>query len=110
MKYLGIQISVDDFGTGYSSLGILKHLPIDVLKIDKSFVSEITSSEKISSLVKTIIDMSFSLNFEVIAEGIETEEQAEFLSRNRCGTGQGYLFSHPLPAEEVTKFMEKNKF
>ncbi|TDT57257.1 PAS domain S-box-containing protein/diguanylate cyclase (GGDEF)-like protein [Fonticella tunisiensis] len=106
LKEAGIKISVDDFGMGYSSLSVLKHLPIDILKIDKSFVNGIVNDERISTLVKTIIDMGSSLNFSTIAEGIETREQADFLTRNRCNIGQGYLFSRPLPANEAEKQLE----
>jgi diguanylate cyclase (GGDEF)-like protein/PAS domain S-box-containing protein len=101
LKELGVKISIDDFGTGYSSLSYLKHLPIDNIKIDKSFVDDIMYHSDQGTIVKTIIDMGNNLNFTVIAEGIETEEQVRFLKENACKIGQGYFYSRPLPAEQV---------
>jgi EAL domain-containing protein (putative c-di-GMP-specific phosphodiesterase class I) len=106
LKEIGVKISIDDFGTGYSSLNVLKQLTIDYVKIDKSFVSEIDTNSNTASLVKTMIEMGSNLNFEVIAEGIESEQQAEFLNKNGCRFGQGYLYSQPLPAEEIEVFIE----
>ncbi|WP_209123804.1 bifunctional diguanylate cyclase/phosphodiesterase [Alkalihalobacillus sp. BA299] len=102
LKSLGIHISLDDFGTGYSSLSYIRHLPIDKLKIDKSFVDDITDYSSGRAIVKTIIDMGNNLNFKVIAEGIETEQQFSFLKQNNCHYGQGYFFSKPVSAEEMT--------
>jgi diguanylate cyclase (GGDEF)-like protein/PAS domain S-box-containing protein len=107
LKELGVLISVDDFGTGYSSLSYLKHLPIDKIKIDKSFVDDIIYHSNQGMMVKTIIDMGVNLKFAVIAEGIETEEQVKFLTRNACQTGQGYYYSKPLPAEKLEEFLLK---
>jgi diguanylate cyclase (GGDEF)-like protein/PAS domain S-box-containing protein len=107
LKELGVLISVDDFGTGYSSLSYLKHLPIDKIKIDKSFVDDIIYHSNQGMMVKTIIDMGVNLKFAVIAEGIETEEQVRFLTRNACQTGQGYYYSKPLPAEKLEEFLLK---
>jgi diguanylate cyclase (GGDEF)-like protein/PAS domain S-box-containing protein len=101
LKKLGVKIAIDDFGTGYSSLSYLKHLPIDNIKIDKSFVDDITNHSNHGSIVKTIIDMGHNLNYTVIAEGIETEEQVSFLKEHSCKIGQGYFYSKPLPAEEI---------
>lgn len=101
LKRIGVKISLDDFGTGYSSLNVLNRLPIDYLKIDKSFVNEISSNSSTASLVKTIISIGENFKFDLIAEGIETEEQAEFLKQNGCCLGQGYLYSPPLPAEKA---------
>jgi diguanylate cyclase (GGDEF)-like protein/PAS domain S-box-containing protein len=107
LKELGVLISVDDFGTGYSSLSYLKHLPIDKIKIDKSFVDDIIYHSNQGMMVKTIIDMGVNLKFAVIAEGIETEEQVRFLTRNACQIGQGYYYSKPLPAEKLEEFLLK---
>ncbi|WP_419954264.1 EAL and GGDEF domain-containing protein [Neobacillus niacini] len=109
LKSLGVLLSVDDFGTGYSSLSYLKHLPIDKIKIDKSFVDDIINHSNQGMMVKTIIDMGVNLKFTVIAEGIETEEQVKFLTRNACQIGQGYYYSKPLSAEKMDKFLLKDK-
>ncbi|WP_442597875.1 sensor domain-containing protein [Neobacillus sp. D3-1R] len=105
LKELGVKISIDDFGTGYSSLSYLRHLPIDNIKIDKSFVDDIIDHSNQGSIVKTIIDMGHNLNFNVIAEGIENEEQVSFLRENACKIGQGYFYSKPLPAEQIQNFI-----
>jgi diguanylate cyclase (GGDEF)-like protein/PAS domain S-box-containing protein len=106
LKNLGVQISIDDFGTGYSSLSYLKHLPIDKIKIDKSFVDDIINHINQGVIVKTIIDMGENLNFTVIAEGIETDVQVSFLKKHSCKIGQGYFYSRPLPAEEIIEFLK----
>jgi len=98
LKRLGIKISLDDFGTGYSSLSQLKLLPLDQLKIDKSFVNDVVTSVMDASIVKTIIDLGRNLNLEVIAEGVEKVDQLEFLEAHGCRRFQGYLFSVPLSA------------
>lgn len=97
LKILGVQLAVDDFGTGYSSLSYLNQFPIDVLKIDRSFVQDIHNSNGI--IVSAVIAMGNSLNQRVIAEGIEEASQLEFLRHNHCSEGQGFLFSHPVSAE-----------
>ncbi|PLR80414.1 putative bifunctional diguanylate cyclase/phosphodiesterase [Bacillus sp. V33-4] len=105
LKDLGIKISIDDFGTGYSSLSYLKHLPIDGIKIDKSFVDDIINHSNQGAMVKTMIDMGHNLNFTVIAEGIENQEQVAFLEQNDCKIGQGYFYSRPLPSDEIEKIL-----
>ena len=95
----GFRFSIDDFGTGYSSLRYLKNLPMGELKIDKSFVDEITEESRANAIVKTIIDMAHNFDLDVVAEGVETEEQFETLLAYRCDQFQGYLFSKPLPEE-----------
>ncbi|TKC18891.1 sensor domain-containing protein [Robertmurraya kyonggiensis] len=105
LKELGVKISIDDFGTGYSSLSLLSSLSIDHVKIDKSFIDGITSNSNIASVVKKMIEMGESLNFDLIAEGIELEEQANFLIENGCRYGQGYYFSRPVSPEEIQKLL-----
>ena len=105
VKDIGISISIDDFGTGYSSLAYLKRFPIDNLKIDISFIREITTDTDTASIVTAIIAMAHTLNLKTIAEGIETEEQWKFLRLLRCDMGQGYYISKPLPAEDAVKLL-----
>ncbi|MGR8931141.1 MAG: EAL domain-containing protein, partial [Gammaproteobacteria bacterium] len=100
LKQLGLQISMDDFGTGYSSLSCLKKLPIDQLKIDQSFVRNIATDPDDAIIVQTIIAMAHNLGMEVIAEGVETEQQRRFLNQHNCKHFQGYLFSKPLPIDQ----------
>ncbi|WP_246944018.1 EAL and GGDEF domain-containing protein [Bacillus pinisoli] len=103
LKEIGVQISVDDFGTGYSSLSYLKRFPLNTLKIDQSFVRDVLSDEKDAAITTTIIHLAHSLGFNVVAEGVELEEQAEFLRRMDCEKAQGYLFSKPVPASQIEK-------
>ncbi|GGB92184.1 hypothetical protein GCM10011352_17800 [Marinobacterium zhoushanense] len=102
LKRLGCLLSIDDFGTGYSSLSYLQKFPLDILKIDRSFVTDIESNKTHRALVTAIITMSRSLNLRVICEGIETAQQMEILKGMRCQMGQGYHFSKPLPAHQFT--------
>ncbi|WP_432664175.1 EAL domain-containing protein [Wukongibacter baidiensis] len=106
LKNIGVRLSIDDFGTGYSSLSILQHLPIDTLKIDKSFTSGIMTDLNTSAIVKTIIDMGNNLKLKVIAEGIEEKHQESYLKQNTCFIGQGFLLSKPLPAEDIEKTLK----
>jgi diguanylate cyclase (GGDEF)-like protein/PAS domain S-box-containing protein len=105
LKTLGVHIAVDDFGTGYSSLSYLQQFPIDILKIDKSFVHKITADSDDSSMVSAIIVIGKNLKQRVIAEGIETHEQLAFLQAQQCAEGQGYLFSRPLPAAQLASLL-----
>ena len=102
LRSLGIELSLDDFGTGYSSLSYLHRLPVNYLKVDRSFVSRMTESEENHEIVRTIIKLAQNLKMKVVAEGIETEEQLAQLKKLGCDHGQGYLFSKPLPAETAS--------
>lgn len=105
LKTLGVQLAVDDFGTGYSSLSYLRQFPIDTLKIDRSFVQEITSDPDGAPIITAVIGLGRSLKHRVIAEGVETKEQLAFLRAQHCGEGQGYYFSRPLVAKRYAKLL-----
>ncbi|WP_420473306.1 putative bifunctional diguanylate cyclase/phosphodiesterase [Noviherbaspirillum sp. ST9] len=105
LKEMGVQLAIDDFGTGYSSLSYLSQFPIDVLKIDQSFVQTITGNKGNGIIVSAVIGMGTSLNQRVIAEGVETQEQLDFLNEHHCDEGQGYLFGAAIPAEEFRHFL-----
>lgn len=107
IKALGVKIAIDDFGTGYSSLSYLKRLPIDRIKIDQSFVRNITSDPADAAVSQAIISMSHSLNLSTIAEGVETEAQMEFLRSRNCNEIQGFHFSRPVPEQEMERMMKE---
>lgn len=102
LKTAGISFSIDDFGVGYSSLSYLRQLPLDELKIDRSFIQDIETDTNDATLVETIISMAHHLDLSVIAEGVENQAQIEFLKNNSCFSYQGYYFSYPIPAKEFT--------
>jgi CheY-like chemotaxis protein len=105
LKNIGVRIALDDFGTGYSSLNYLKHFPIDVVKIDQSFVRDLVSDPDDMAITRAVIAMSHGMRHVVIAEGVETQAQFEVLRSNGCDLIQGYLFSRPVPPEQFLKLI-----
>jgi len=105
LKTMGVQLAVDDFGTGYSSLSYLRRFPIDTLKVDRSFVRQITADADDAIIASAVISMGKSLKLRVVAEGVETREQLAFLQDQRCDEGQGYYFSRPVVAEQFAKLL-----
>jgi EAL domain-containing protein (putative c-di-GMP-specific phosphodiesterase class I) len=101
----GVRLSIDDFGTGYSSLGYLKRFPVDVLKIDRSFVNGVLKDSSDAALVRAILALAQALHLSVVAEGVESPAQAEFLHTNGCPCGQGFWFSRPLRPEDVPAYL-----
>ncbi len=107
LSKMQIGLSLDDFGTGYSSLAYLKNIPITTLKIDRSFLMDIHHDSNASLILKAIISLGKILHLDLIAEGIETQEQLDFLIEHQCPKGQGYYLSKPLSAEEMTLFIQE---
>ena len=105
LRSMGVHLSIDDFGTGYSSLSALQQFPIGTLKIDQSFVRNAASDPDDATIVRTIIEMGRSLGLQVVAEGIETDEQRLFLRQSGCQFGQGRLFGEPIPGAEFLEMM-----
>jgi EAL domain-containing protein (putative c-di-GMP-specific phosphodiesterase class I) len=105
LRARGVQVAVDDFGTGYSSLSYLRKFPIDALKIDQSFVRQITTAPDETTIVTAVISMGRSLKLRVVAEGVETQEELAFLQAHQCDEAQGYFFSRPLPPEQFAKLL-----
>jgi EAL domain-containing protein (putative c-di-GMP-specific phosphodiesterase class I) len=103
----GARLSLDDFGTGYSSLSYLGRLPISELKIDQSFVTRMLITKNDAAVVNTVIAMAIGLEMQLVAEGVETEEQLQYLCSRKCETIQGFLFSHPLPADQFERFVRE---
>jgi EAL domain-containing protein (putative c-di-GMP-specific phosphodiesterase class I) len=105
LKAMGVRLSIDDFGTGYSSLNYLKRFPIDQLKIDKSFVSDLITNQDDTAIALAVIAMAHSMRLKVIAEGVENAAQLAFLQNNQCDAMQGYYLSHPLPPRQITALL-----
>jgi EAL domain-containing protein (putative c-di-GMP-specific phosphodiesterase class I) len=106
LKAMGVQLAIDDFGTGYSSFTYLRRFPVDALKLHQSFVHEIIEDPADATIVSAMINIGKSLKQRVIAEGVETRAQLKFLQHHGCSEGQGYYFSHPVPAEQAGKLLE----
>ena len=109
VRMIGMSVSVDDFGTGYSSLSYLKKLPLDYLKIDRSFIKEIVTDDNDKAIVRAVIAMAHNLNLCVTAEGVETEEQLSFLVKNDCNSVQGYVFSRPIKLDYFIRLLNEQK-
>ncbi len=106
LKRLGIPLAIDDFGTGMSSLSYISNLNVNIIKIDKSFIDQIETNEKHQAIVSSIITLAKSIGSNVVAEGIETKAQAELLKKMGCCYGQGYFFSRPISAKEMSRLLK----
>ena len=109
LKHLGLQLAVDDFGTGYSSLNYLKRLPVDIIKIDRSFIQDMVKHSYDLSIVRAVIQVAHSLQMKVVAEGVETEQQLAILRQEGCDRAQGYYFSKPVSAEQFEQLVQREK-
>jgi EAL domain-containing protein (putative c-di-GMP-specific phosphodiesterase class I) len=109
LKAVGVQLALDDFGTGYSSLSHLKRFPIDILKIDQTFVSELHTDSSTNSIVNAVIGMGKNLGMQVVAEGVESREQLTCLQQLACPQGQGFYLSEPLTAAEFTRLCRRKE-
>jgi EAL domain-containing protein (putative c-di-GMP-specific phosphodiesterase class I) len=107
--FMGLKLSIDDFGTGYSSFSYLKRFPLDTLKVDRTFVRDITVDPDDAAIVSSIIGLAHNLRLKVIAEGVENEEQLAYLRKHGCDRVQGYYFGEPLPAEDFSELLKKGK-
>ena len=109
LKALGVRLEIDDFGTGYSSLSRLQHFPVDILKIDRSFVSRMDTDAETSEIVRIIVMLAHGLHLKIVAEGVETQAQADMLKRLGCELAQGYLYSKPVPSEAIESLLHNNR-
>ena len=110
LRNMGVRVALDDFGTGYSSLNYLRKIPINTLKVDKSFIDGICTNETEEAIADGIIQMAHKMNLEVVAEGVEHQSQLEVLSRKGCNKVQGYLFSRPLPLNDTEELLKRGNF
>ncbi len=110
IKSLGVRISIDDFGIGYSSLSSLKQFPIDSVKIDRSFIRDVTGISENKALTKAIIAMGRTLSLTVVAQGVETKEQADYLRQNACDEYQGFYLNKPMPADQMAELLRVQSF
>jgi EAL domain-containing protein (putative c-di-GMP-specific phosphodiesterase class I) len=106
LKALGVSLTLDDFGTGWSSLSYLRQFPLDRIKIDRSFMRDVTTHENAAAVVQSILNLARSLGLSCVAEGVETAEQLQYLKEQLCPEIQGFLFSHPLPADEMPMLLQ----
>jgi len=106
LKAIGVQLAVDDFGIGYSSFSYLRRFPLDALKVDRTFIKDLSADAGAATIVTAMINIGKSLHHRVTAEGVETREQVHFLQKQGCGEGQGYFFCHPVIAEKFAQFLE----
>lgn len=109
LKDMGVRIYIDDFGTGYSSLSYLKKLPINAIKVDRTFISDVTLNQDDSAIVRVIVAMAHSMKLRVTAEGVETLDQLAFLEVIGCDEMQGYFISRPIPAEQFEELLRRGK-
>jgi EAL domain-containing protein (putative c-di-GMP-specific phosphodiesterase class I) len=107
LRALGIRIAIDDFGTGFSGLSYLRHLPADIIKIDRSFVSDLPQDRSATMLITSIVELARTLGLGVVAEGVETEEQRQTLANLDCAQAQGYLFARPEPADRCAAHLPR---
>ena len=107
LRNLGVTLAMDDFGTGYSSLSYLRRFPFDMIKIDKAFINDLGTNFEAEAIVRAMLDLGRALGLNMLAEGVETEEQRIFLEREGCDEVQGFLFSHPLNVEAFRKLLLK---
>jgi EAL domain-containing protein (putative c-di-GMP-specific phosphodiesterase class I) len=109
LHHLGVHLAIDDFGVGYSSLGYLRDFPVDLLKIDRSFITDVVERHDDAVITRAVINLAHNLGIEVVAEGVETAEQLRFLKIHRCDLIQGYFISRPVPAEDLEKALSSGK-